>query len=194
MSLRNSKDGYTSASGKTSFDVICKTFSRGCPNPPNPQPPNRPHPTIYHSNNNGITTPPTTLQFQKYFKEFIDMPANSPLYIASTSMHKDTLNDIIITGEIKNIKMNKGFQIFEGDSYIPTVIDSQGNVKHSAPNAAYTMTGNEKYVNSGWLLPKGQEQNFPGSSNTFTVTFQKAGTYNYLCLIHPWMQGSVIVK
>ena len=26
-------------------------------------------------------------------------------------------------------------------SFIPTVIDSQGNVKHFAPNAAYTMTG-----------------------------------------------------
>ena len=79
-------------------------------------------------------------------------------------------------------------------SYIPTVIDSQGNVKHSAPNAAYTMTGNEKYVNSGWLLPKGQEQNFPGSSNTYSITFQKAGTYKYVCTLHPWMQGLVTVK
>jgi hypothetical protein len=30
------------------------------------------------------------------------MPANSPLYITYTSMHKDALNDIVITGEIKN--------------------------------------------------------------------------------------------
>jgi plastocyanin len=79
-------------------------------------------------------------------------------------------------------------------SYIPTVIDSQGNVKHFAPNAAYTMNGSEKYVNSGWLLPKGQQHLYPGSSNTFTVTFQKAGTYKYLCEIHPWMRGSVKVK
>jgi plastocyanin len=79
-------------------------------------------------------------------------------------------------------------------SYIPTIIDSQGNVKHFSPNIAYTMTGNEQYINSGWLLPKGQQQDFPGSSNTFTVTFQKAGTYNYQCLIHPWMRGAVIVK
>jgi plastocyanin len=79
-------------------------------------------------------------------------------------------------------------------SYIPAVIDSQGNVKHFAPNAAYTMNGSEKYVNSGWLLPKGQQQLYPGSSNTFTVTFQKAGTYKYLCEIHPWMQGLVTVK
>ena len=80
-------------------------------------------------------------------------------------------------------------------SFVPTVIDSQGNVKHFAPpNAAYTMNGSEKYVNSGWLLPKGQEQYFPGSSTSFTVTFQKAGTYNYICQIHPWMIGSVVVK
>ena len=80
-------------------------------------------------------------------------------------------------------------------SFIPTVIDSQGTVKHFAPpNAAYTMDGSEKYVNSGWLVPKGQEQAFPGASTSFTVTFQKAGTYKYLCQIHPWMQGSVTVK
>jgi len=80
-------------------------------------------------------------------------------------------------------------------SYIPTVIGSQGSVKQFAPpNAAYIMAGSEKYVNSGWLVPKGQEQLYPGSSNTFTVTFQKAGTYHYICQIHPWMTGSVLVK
>ena len=80
-------------------------------------------------------------------------------------------------------------------SYIPTVIDSQGSAKQFAPpNAAYTMTGSEKYVNSGWLVPKGQEQLYPGSSTSFTVTFQKTGTYYYLCQIHPWMAGSVVVK
>ena len=80
-------------------------------------------------------------------------------------------------------------------SYIPTVIDSQGSVKHFAPpNASYIMTGSEKYVNSGWLVPKGQEQLYPGSSNTFTITFQKAGTYHYICQVHPWMTGSVVVK
>ena len=80
-------------------------------------------------------------------------------------------------------------------SYIPTVIDSQGSVKHFAPPiSSYTMMGTEKYVNSGWLLPKGQQQDYPGSSTSFTVTFQKAGTYNYICGIHPFMTGSVVVK
>src|SRR6476659_916059 len=80
-------------------------------------------------------------------------------------------------------------------SFIQTVIDSQGTVKHFAPpNAAYTMNGSEKYVNSGWLVPKGQEQLYPGLSTSFTVTFQKAGTYHYICQLHPWMVGSVLVK
>jgi plastocyanin len=78
--------------------------------------------------------------------------------------------------------------------YNPVVIDSLGNVKKFAvPNATYTLNGNEKYVNSGFILPKGQEKGYPGSSNTFTVTFQKPGTYEYLCIIHPWMTGKVVV-
>jgi plastocyanin len=80
-------------------------------------------------------------------------------------------------------------------SFVPTIIDSQGDLKQYAPpHPSYAMTGTEKYINSGWLLPKGQEQQFPGSSTSFTVTFQKPGTYNYLCALHPWMVGSVVVK
>jgi plastocyanin len=56
------------------------------------------------------------------------------------------------------------------------------------------MNGSEKYVNSGWLVPKGQEQAFPGSSNTFTVTLQKAGTYHYICQLNPAMTGAGLVK
>jgi plastocyanin len=80
-------------------------------------------------------------------------------------------------------------------TYIPTVIDSQGSARHlPPPTAAYTINGNEKYINSGWLIPKGMEKAYPGSSTAFTATFQKAGTYHYICLLHPWMTGSVNVK
>jgi plastocyanin len=68
------------------------------------------------------------------------------------------------------------------------------NVTYMKQNANYSMSGTEDYVNSGWLLPKGQENVYPGSGNTFTMTFQKAGTYDYLCIIHPYMAGRVIVK
>jgi len=72
-------------------------------------------------------------------------------------------------------------------AYSPTVIDSTGKVRMAPPNANFTLMGNEKFVNSGWLVPKGSP--FPGASDTFSLTFQKAGTYTYLCLLHPWMAG-----
>jgi plastocyanin len=81
-----------------------------------------------------------------------------------------------------------------GRTYTPVTIDSQGNVKFMNPNASYNMSGTERYVNSGWFLPNGLEQEYPGSGNTFTVTFEKPGTYEYLCTLHPWMTGSVVVK
>jgi plastocyanin len=78
-------------------------------------------------------------------------------------------------------------------TYNPTAIDSRGAVNFIKLNSNYSMTGTEKYVNSGWILPEGLEQQYPGSGNTFTITFEKPGTYDYLCVIHPWMTGSVRV-
>lgn len=44
------------------------------------------------------------------------------------------------------------------------------------------------------IILGGQEQFYPGASTSFTVTFQKAGTYHYICQLHPWMTGSILVK
>ena len=27
-----------------------------------------------------------------------------------------------------------------------------------------------------------------------TITFTKAGTYRYICLVHPFMHGTIVVK
>jgi len=80
-------------------------------------------------------------------------------------------------------------------AYMPVVIDASGNkVKYLPINSNYTMNGTESYLNSGWLWPKGMSP--PGSPpvNNFTVTFEKPGSYSYLCNVHPWMAGSVTVK
>jgi plastocyanin len=79
-------------------------------------------------------------------------------------------------------------------TYNPTAIDSQGAVSFMNLNSNYSMKGTEKYVNSGWILPEGLEQQYPGSGNTFTVTFERPGSYDYLCVIHPWMTGGVRVN
>lgn len=76
----------------------------------------------------------------------------------------------------------------------PTTTTGEKNVNYMKQNANYSMSGTEDYINSGWLLPKGQENLYPGSGNTFTMTFQKPGTYDYVCIIHPYMTGRVIVK
>lgn len=74
----------------------------------------------------------------------------------------------------------------------PTVIDSTGNVKHLGHNAAYSVKGNEKLVNSGLVFPKGMGP--PNGSTSFTLTFEKAGTYNYYCILHPWQKGKVVIQ
>jgi plastocyanin len=79
-------------------------------------------------------------------------------------------------------------------AYNPVVIDAQNNVEYLPINANYTMTGDELYVNSGWMWPEGM--NPPGTAPIafFSVTFENPGTYDYLCVIHPWMTGRVIVE
>lgn len=122
----------------------------------------------------GLVAPfsiPNTTQFRPLAHSFNSQPMLLP--------SKNGINTVIgLNGRVFN----------------PVAIDSKDNVKFMSPNSHYTMTGSEEYVNSGWLLPKGQEQSFPGSANTFTITFEKAGTYTYVCIIHPWMRGTIIVK
>lgn len=79
-------------------------------------------------------------------------------------------------------------------SFSPTVIDSEGNPTYLQLNANYTMTGTERYVNSGWIWPKDQSPPGLAPIDSFAVTFSKEGTYNYICVIHPWMAGDVVVK
>jgi hypothetical protein len=87
--------------------------------------------------------------------------------------------------------MTLGFLIQNQRVFDPAIIDPNDVTRIYPPNANLTIAGNEKYVNSGWMFPK--DAGFPGTSSTFSATFQKAGTYNYLCLLHPWMTGKVVV-
>ena len=96
-----------------------------------------------------------------------------------------------VTFVFDNKTMINGFLPSNQRVFGPAIIDSNDVTKIYPPNTNLTITGTEKYVNSGWMFPKGP---LPGSSSTFSVTFQKAGIYNYLCLLHPWMVGKVVVS
>lgn len=77
--------------------------------------------------------------------------------------------------------------------FFPYTIDSSGEATNLGPNAVYTMDGSEKYVSSGWLVPKAYVDEVPGSSESFTVTFEKSGSFPYICILHPWMSGQIQV-
>jgi len=51
-------------------------------------------------------------------------------------------------------------------------------------SAPHTATDNNDMFDSG-TLAKGE---------SFIMTFEEAGTYDYICTIHPWMEGTVIVE
>jgi RTX calcium-binding nonapeptide repeat (4 copies) len=79
----------------------------------------------------------------------------------------------------------------------PVAIDQNGLVKkiiQKNSTGSYTALGTEKYINSGWLLPKGQEKGYPGALTGFKVTFAKAGVYRYSDMFHPWINGTIRVN
>ena len=76
----------------------------------------------------------------------------------------------------------------------PVAIDAAGNATYLPLNANYTFTGGEKYINSGWFWPEGMVPPGLPPLESFSVTFNQAGTYNYICVIHPWMTGDVVVS
>jgi plastocyanin len=56
------------------------------------------------------------------------------------------------------------------------------------------MDGTESYINSGWMWPEGKNPPDAPPIAKFGITFEKPGTYAYVCAIHPWMTGSVVVS
>lgn len=94
-----------------------------------------------------------------------------------------------------NDTTTKTVLIANARSLSPVVVDSTGqNATYLPINANYTMDGTESYLNSGWMWPEGQNPPEAPPLATFTVTFENPGTYNYVCAVHPWMTGSVVVS
>lgn len=83
---------------------------------------------------------------------------------------------------------------FNARALYPYIVSSNGTGTNLGPNASYVFDGTEKYVNSGLLLPKAFVEVLPGSSDTFTVKFEEKGTFQYACLLHPWMAGQITVS
>ena len=124
----------------------------------------------------------------------------APVNVPNSTKFTVVLSDANVEAKISYSNQNnianetKTVMIDNARSTYPVIIDSTAkNVTYLNPNSIYTMQGDEKYVNSGWILPEGLEKQYPGTGNTFMATFEKPGIYDYLCILHPWMVGSVKV-
>jgi len=135
----------------------------------------------------------TFLNEVKYFPEFI-VPFNVTDSTEFRSSDPNTNADPLI-GAAEPSEKTKTVIMINARAYAPAVIDSSGNnVTYLKPNSDYIMKGNERLVNSGWLWPEGQIPPGGPQISNFTITFEKPGTYSYLCNLHPWMSGSVVVN
>ena len=86
-----------------------------------------------------------------------------------------------------------GCEVTADKCFIPyeVTVDVGGEVTWSNDDsAAHTVTsgtaadGTDGVFDSGLFM----------AGTTFSHKFEEAGTYNYFCMVHPWMEGIVIVK
>ena len=134
----------------------------------------------------------TFFKDHKYFPPYI-----APFAVPATATYEALIPNVNLEPLIvpSNDTTTKTVIIANARSLNPTVVDSTGqNVTYLPINANYTMDGTESYVNSGWMWPEGQNPPEAPPITDFTVTFENPGTYGYLCTIHPWMTGNVVVS
>jgi len=77
------------------------------------------------------------------------------------------------------------------DCFLPDSIEIQVDdtvMWTNADSAAHTVTSGQDATPDGMF-----DSSLFMSGNTFEFTFDKAGTYTYFCMVHPWMSGEIIV-
>jgi plastocyanin len=62
-----------------------------------------------------------------------------------------------------------------------------------APGTTVTWTNDDPVVHTVTADDGSWDSGNLSQSQTFTKTFETAGTYTYHCTVHPWMVGTVIV-
>ena len=139
---------------------------------------------------------PHTVSFVKYEEMF--PPLVAPFSIPNSTEVTPGMPDSNVEPTIIPDNSNPSNKLVMVDNLrasAPVAVDATlTNVTHLQLNSNYTFSGDESYVNSGWMWPVGQAPPGAPPITSFTMTFEKPGTYHYICIIHPWMLGTVIVN
>jgi len=137
---------------------------------------------------------PHTVSFLKDQSFYPPPSVPVPITFNSTDLKADpdaNIDPLIITDQ----NGTKSVIVDNARHYNPVSVDSSGhNATYLPLNANYTLTGTEKFVSSGWMWPEGLAPQGAPPIKSFSVTFENAGKYDYLCVVHPWMTGTVIVN
>ena len=136
---------------------------------------------------------PHTVSFLKNQSYYPQPAMPVPLGLNSTDSISDpdaNFDPLVITAQ----NGTKSMIVDNALHYNPVSVSSSHNVTYLPINANYSLTGTEKFVSSGWMWPEGLAPQGAPPIKSFSVTFENAGKYDYLCIIHPWMTGAVIVN
>ena len=151
-----------------------------------------PH-TVTFVNDKTLNTAPDVPFMVSNSSQFMPVPpnANSQPTIMPSNSSSNNINEKI------NINTNNKPIVIVGANEranLANLIDKNGHVVMLDPSKPVVMYGTEKFVNSGIIVAKKFVGIYPGSTDSFTITFNKPGTYDYICIYHSTMGGQVVVK
>ncbi|MER5175604.1 MAG: hypothetical protein ABJB76_10075 [Candidatus Nitrosocosmicus sp.] len=152
-----------------------------------------PH-TVTFVNDKAQNTAPDVPFMVSNSSQFIPVPsnANSQPTIMPPSNNINTSSN-----NVTNKNGNNGQVVIVGANEranLDNVIDRNGHVTMLNTSKPVAIDGTEKFVNSGIIVAKKYVDIYPGSTDSFTLTFNKPGTYDYICIYHSMMGGQVVVK
>lgn len=113
------------------------------------------------------------------------------IFIFNQSSRVDTLEPINANIVMPTKSSRPGCEI-KDSCYIPSVLTIRvgESVSWQNQDVAYHTVTSGLYDNPDGLFNSGHLD----PNQSFSITFDKKGTFNYYCALHPWMKGKIIVE